>query len=109
MLASDFSDGSSVETQTYRKGHAHRPMESTIPSSWPGKSAKRVFALDVPAIMNSRRSRDYFTVSAPALQATASWSPVAPLQPTAPMILPPSTSGKPPGDAVGGGESSVVM
>ena len=26
MLASDFSDGSSVETQTYRKGHAHRPM-----------------------------------------------------------------------------------
>jgi len=30
MLASDFSDGSSVETQTYRKGHAHRPMESTI-------------------------------------------------------------------------------
>jgi len=29
MLASDFSDGSSVETQTYRKGHAHRPMEST--------------------------------------------------------------------------------
>src|SRR5437899_365294 len=31
MLASDFSDGSSVETQTYRKGHAHRPMESTDP------------------------------------------------------------------------------
>jgi hypothetical protein len=29
MLASDFSDGSSVETQTYRKGLAHRPMEST--------------------------------------------------------------------------------
>ena len=37
--------------------------------------------------------KPYFTVSAPALQATASWSPVAPLQPTAPMILPPSTSG----------------
>src|SRR6185312_13749081 len=50
-------------------------------------------------------SLSYFTVSAPALQATASWSPVAPLQPTAPMILPPSTSGIPPGDAVGGGES----
>src|SRR5215213_3407008 len=55
------------------------------------------------------RRRDYFTVSAPALQATASWSPVAPLQPTAPMILPPSTSGIPPGDAVGGGESSVMI
>jgi len=30
MLASDFSDGSSAETQTYREGHAHRPMESTL-------------------------------------------------------------------------------
>lgn len=29
MPASDFSDGSSVQTQTYRKGHADRPMEST--------------------------------------------------------------------------------
>ncbi len=53
--------------------------------------------------------RDYFTVSAPALHATASWSPVAPLQPTAPMIFPPSMSGNPPGDAVGGGESSVAI
>src|SRR5436190_24267516 len=47
----------------------------------------------------------YLTLSAPALQATASWSPVAPLQPMAPMILPPSTSGKPPGEATRVGSS----
>src|SRR5262249_9838758 len=47
----------------------------------------------------------YLTVSAPALHATASWSPVAPLQPIAPMILPPSTSGKPPGEATSVGSS----
>src|SRR5204863_9381389 len=42
---------------------------------------------------------DYLTVSAPALHATPSWSPVAPLQPIAPMSLPPSMSGKPPWEA----------
>ncbi len=35
--------------------------------------------------------------SAPTLQMAASWSPVPPLQPIAPISLPPSTSGKPPG------------
>lgn len=53
--------------------------------------------------------RAYLIMSAPALQATPSWSPVAPLQPIAPMILPPSISGKPPGDATGGTASSVAM
>src|SRR5690348_5506550 len=40
----------------------------------------------------------YLTVSAPALQVTPSCAPVPPLQPIAPMSLPPSTSGKPPSD-----------
>ena len=67
------------------------------------------FVASLLAMTNFLKGLAYFTVSAPALQATASWSPVAPLQPTAPMILPLSTSGKPPGDAVGGGESSVAI
>ena len=46
----------------------------------------------IQLLLHGRR-RDYFTSSAPALQAAASWSPVPPLQPMAPMILPPSTSG----------------
>ena len=37
--------------------------------------------------------KNYLIVSAPALQATPSCGPVAPEQPIAPMILPPSTSG----------------
>ena len=44
--------------------------------------------------------KTYFTRSAPALQAAASWSPVPPLQPTAPISLPPSISGQPPGEAM---------
>ena len=48
---------------------------------------------------------DYFTVSAPALHATPSWSPVAPLQPIAPMSFPPSMSGKPPWEATSVGSS----
>ena len=42
----------------------------------------------------------YFMRSAPTLQINASWSPVPPLQPIAPISLPPSTSGNPPGLAV---------
>ena len=37
--------------------------------------------------------------------AAASWSPVPPLQPTAPISLPPSISGMPPGEAMSVGSS----
>src|SRR3954454_3426686 len=47
----------------------------------------------------------YFTRSAPILHTAASWSPVPPLQPIAPISLPPSTSGKPPGLATSMGSS----
>ena len=82
------------DVQLHIKAHATRALRCAIAHRGMTEEARR---------------RGYFTVSAPALQATASWSTVAPLQPTAPMILPPSTSGMPPGDAVGGGESSVAM
>src|SRR5438034_11328109 len=54
MLASDFSDGSSVETQTYRKGHAHRPMEST--------TCSRVIAAFIPG-RGRAPSRHVFVIS----------------------------------------------
>src|SRR5581483_8439997 len=49
MLASDFSDGSSAQTQTYRIGHAHRPMESTNYFPLVLRSAKRVSKDEGPA------------------------------------------------------------
>jgi len=45
-------------------------------------------------------SRIYFTVAAPALQATSSCDPVPPEQPIAPMSLPFSTRGIPPRKAI---------
>ena len=50
----------------------------------------------------------HFTRSAPALQAAASWSPVPPLHPIAPISLPASIRGQPPGEATRVG-SSVPM
>lgn len=42
----------------------------------------------------NRGAWHYLTVSAPTLQTSASWSPVPPLQPTAPMIFPSSMRGE---------------
>lgn len=50
-------------------------------------------------------SASYLTMSAPTLQMAASWPPVPPLQPIAPMTLPFSINGKPPEDATSVGSS----
>ena len=82
--------------------HPDRPQEEAADRLRPRLSEKRE-GRGQPAAPRSPLESAYLIVSAPALQATPSCAPVAPLQPIAPMILPPSTSGKPPGEAVGGG------
>ena len=42
----------------------------------------------------------YLRASTPAMQVCESWAPAPPLQPIAPTILPPTTSGKPPCDPI---------
>jgi hypothetical protein len=45
------SDGSSVETQTYRKGLAHRPMESTLrfrELNFPPRCSKSIPSREIP-------------------------------------------------------------
>ena len=51
-----------------------------------------------PCWRSGPASAGYLTVSAPALATCPSWSPVPPLAPIAPTILPPATSGSPPSE-----------
>src|SRR5204863_7844522 len=70
----------------------------------------RAARIDRQAVRQRRRRRGrrgiaHLTRSAPALHAAASWSPVPPLQPIAPIMRPASTRGRPPGEATMVGSS----
>src|SRR3954468_21346729 len=51
---------------------------------------------------------DFYVIPRPALEHCSSWSPVAPLTPTAPVTLPSTMIGTPPGEANTPGRVAVA-